>query len=267
MLRSVRAIIVAVSVALTGATSAAQADVEITAAIPDFNEGEDTIVYTNGDATISRGGIRLTEPRGTLYATAYYKLPITLSTHRSFSAYFTFRMTNTQCGTKTDAGADGLAFIIQPDITAFGSHGGGIGYEKIPNSLAIEFDTHQNVGFHDPAKNHVGISLHGDPTSVATAEIPFTINNGEIHHAWIDYDGKDDTLEIRVASNSQRPSSPLLSHKIDLEKELTSEQFVGFSAGTGTCIQQHEVFSMFFNADNMPHGLDTASETYVTANR
>jgi hypothetical protein len=176
-------------------------------------------------------------------------------------------MTNTQCGTKTDAGADGLAFIIQPDITAFGTHGGGIGYEKIPNSIAIELDTHQNPGFNDPVKNHVGISLNGDPKSVAVAEIPFTINNGEIHHAWIDYDGKDDTLEVRVASSNARPTAALLSHKIDLEKTLASEEFVGFTAGTGTCLQQHEIFSMFFNAENLPRGLDTSVESYVSASR
>ncbi len=256
-----------IACALSVGIATAHAQVEITAAIPDFNEGEDTVVYTNGDATVAQGGIRLTQPRGTLYASAYYKLPITLSSHRSFSAYFTFRMTNTQCGTKTNEGADGLAFIIQPDITAFGTHGGGIGYEKIPNSVAIELDTHQNPGLNDPVKNHVGISLNGDPKSVAVAEIPFTINNGEIHHAWIDYDGKDDTLEVRVASSNTRPSAPLLSHKIDLEKTLATEEFVGFTAGTGTCLQQHEIFSFFFNAENLPRGLDTSVESYVSASR
>jgi len=267
MITCCRTLCIALAITLGATVMPARAEVEITAAIPDFNEGEDTIVYTNGDATIDRGGIRLTQPRGTLYATAYYKLPITLSSHRSFSAYFTFRMTHPQCGTKTDAGADGLAFIIQPDITAFGSHGGGIGYEKIPNSLAIELDTHQNTGFNDPAKNHVGISVNGDPKSVAVAEIPFTINDGVLHHAWVDYDGKDDTLEVRVASSDARPSSPLLTHKIDLEKTLGAEQFVGFSAGTGTCIQQHEIFSMFFHADNLPRGIDTTLENYVSASR
>jgi hypothetical protein len=176
-------------------------------------------------------------------------------------------MTNTKCGDNTDNGADGIALIIQPDLAAQGEYGKGIGYENIADSLAIEFDTHHNTDYKDPANTHVGINIKGNPTSVATAETPFKINDGGIYHAWVDYDGKNDALEIRLAPSNTRPDKALLSHTIDLEKVVGTEGFVGFTAGTGSCVQQHEIFSFYFNTDHSPRGLDTSVESYVAANR
>jgi hypothetical protein len=46
-------------------------------------------------------------------------------------------------------GADGLAFVLQNDrLDALGADKGGIGYEGIPRSLAIEFDVWPNNGAH-----------------------------------------------------------------------------------------------------------------------
>jgi len=243
----------------------AWADVELSVAIPDFNPTDEALLVGSGRVALSQGGLRLTKAEGTKVAAAYYKAPVTMSAHRSFSAYFTFRITKPQCGEATDQGADGLALVIQPDSAAEGTGGGGLGYQGIPKSVAIEIDTFFNPGFKEPEKNHVGISLNGLAESVATAEAPFTLNDGKIYHAWVDYDGKSDTLQVRLALTNSRPAEPLLSHKVDLENILGAEEYVGFSASTGTCRQQHDIFSMYFNADNLPAGIDTSVESYTMA--
>lgn len=49
-----------------------------------------------------------------------------------------------------DSGADGLAFVLQQVSTNVGVVGGGIGYEGLRPSLAVEFDTYQNGDYSDP---------------------------------------------------------------------------------------------------------------------
>ena len=221
-----------------GLATSVRADVEVTLALPDFNETEsaEPLVYTSGSAAVTAGGVRLNEPIGTRGGAAYYKLPVTLSAHRSFSAYFTFRITKPHCKDAAQSGADGLAFIIQPDLDR-------------------------------PVKNHVGISVNGSVESVATAEVPFTRNDGTLYHAWVDYDGKADELQARIATTAARPATPTLSHKVDLEAALGSEQYVGITASTGACWEQHDVYSLYFNADNFVQGIDTTIEKYVMAGR
>jgi hypothetical protein len=171
-------------------------------------------------------------------------------------------MTNNQPQGSTNIGADGIAFVIQPDLDAIGKSGGGLGYDGIPNSFAVEFDSFSNDGYEDPKKHHVGINLNGNAKSVATAEVPFTFNNGERYHAWIDYDGKDDSLQVRVGLSSTRPSEPTLSYKVDLEKQLGNEQYIGFTASTGSFSEQHDILSLYFNTENFPGGIDISAESY-----
>jgi hypothetical protein len=57
---------------------------------------------------------------------------------RPFTATFQFQITDLRLG----GGADGIAFVIQnQSSSSLGINGGGIGYDGIPNSLAVEFDT------------------------------------------------------------------------------------------------------------------------------
>lgn len=61
-----------------------------------------------------------------------------------------------------DGGADGIVFILQPHSdTALGQNGGGIGYEGIDTSLAVEFDTWENA-WGDPAEDHIAIFQNGN---------------------------------------------------------------------------------------------------------
>lgn len=266
MIRALRSLSAITFSCVCFVATSVRAEVDITLALSDLNEGAGASeLQVNGQAALSAGGIRLTKNVGTQVGSAFYKQPVTMSAHRSFSAYFTFRMTNPQCKGIVDGGADGIAFVIAPEGAALGRGGGGLGYQGLASTVAIEFDTHYNPGPQELEKNHVAININGEEVSVASAEVPLKLNNGQIYHAWVDYDGKDDTLQVRVGSTNARPAEPLLSRKVDLEKVVGSEAFVGFSASTGTCLQQHDVFSLYFNADNLLEGIDTSIENYRTA--
>jgi gliding motility-associated-like protein len=63
----------------------------------------------------------------------------------------------------TDAnGADGIAFVLQPQPTTLGLGGGGMGYEGITPSLGVVIDTYQNSTVGDPAYDHISINQNGD---------------------------------------------------------------------------------------------------------
>ncbi len=58
-----------------------------------------------------------------------------------------------------DGGADGIAFVLQSISTTVGGGGGGLGYQGVSPSLAVEFDSHEN-GW-DPANDHIAIQKDG----------------------------------------------------------------------------------------------------------
>ena len=56
----------------------------------------------------------------------------------------------------SDAGADGVAFVLQPNSTTTLSSGGGLGYDGVTNAFAVEFDTYNNYG-QEGAADHAGL--------------------------------------------------------------------------------------------------------------
>ncbi len=61
-----------------------------------------------------------------------------------------------------NGGADGVAFVLRALGTPeFGQRGGGLGYETIPSSLAIEFDTFRNSNQGDITNDHTAIQING----------------------------------------------------------------------------------------------------------
>lgn len=59
-------------------------------------------------------------------------------------------------------GADGVAFVLQPQPTATGLGGGEMGYSGITPSIGIVLDTYQNGADGDPAYDHISININGD---------------------------------------------------------------------------------------------------------
>lgn len=239
------------------------AETTITAALPDFSGTNGAMLQKNGDTAVTGNSLRLTRSQGTTYGTAFLKDLVTLPTNRSFSAYFTFKITEPKCG--LGGGADGLTFIVQTDSSSVGSMGGGIGYAGILPSVAVEFDTFKNNEFKDPNGNHIGISLNGDPESVATVNAPFPLIDGNVYHAWVDYDGRNNVLQARLNNTDSRPTEATISHKVELESVFGDRVYVGFTAATGTCSEQHEILSFYFNNDELVGGIDTSLDSFVSA--
>jgi PKD repeat protein len=62
----------------------------------------------------------------------------------------------------SDAGADGIVFVLQPISTSVGTTGGGLGFEGVTPSVGVTIDTWQNTPNNDPAFDHIAIQINGD---------------------------------------------------------------------------------------------------------
>jgi hypothetical protein len=216
-------------------------------------------IHGSGPISSSTGHLlRLTDGLSQI-GSAYVKEPIELGPDTSFATSFRFQLTNPQGFHGPDGpGGDGFALVIQPQgNTAVGAIGGALGYDGLDHSLAIEFDTWANIPTEfrggDPDGNHVGISLNGDPYSVATASVTPRFNDGQIWHVWIDYNADLRLLQIRVSEKEERSANATLSARLNLSKILaTDKAYVGFSGTAGGASNVQDILSWTFATKTPP---------------
>jgi hypothetical protein len=200
---------------------------------------------------------------------AFTNSPVTLGAGGAFSTQFQFRIT-------APGGidpADGFAFLLAANPTGLGgggvsSGGGFLGYGGVPNSVAIEFDTFNNGGVDGNSSNHVAIDENGhviDGTSFsdqnltnvyAQALCDFTsansysragcLSNGDLWTALITYDGTNLNLNLTDPAEGST-DSVYVNLPINISSFLgTNTPFVGFGAGTGGGVENHDIINWEF---------------------
>lgn len=190
--------------------------IRVTAVYPSFDSTNIQAFNLVGQAALSGTRLQLTPSHEWRFGTAWWKDKVSLEDSRSFSAYFTFEISNSGAG-----GADGIVFVIQTQSSDAGSSGVGIGYEGINNSVGIEFDTWHNGGdpVYDPNGNHIGVDINGSVHSLQTADVTSigTLDAGGVYSAWVDYDGPSNLLEVRLGTGPgrrpQRSAARLISNR------------------------------------------------------
>jgi len=221
----------------------------------------------HGSATGVGGQLRLTGAFEAQAGSAFLSNPISLAGDAAFSAAFSFQMTNpggqaiygpTGPLDEDGPGADGLAFVVA-SAPAVGASGQGIGYEGIPNSIGVEFDTWNNSPNHpyyptpsdiygDDDGNHIAVNINGDISSpIGYTPVPTRMNNGALWYAWIDYNGQTTILEVRLSQSSQRPTAPSITVSRDLALALGDDVYIGFTSATGAAWENHDIVGLQFN--------------------
>jgi hypothetical protein len=190
----------------------------------------------NGDASQAGDVLQLTSTASDQTGTAFTKKRV-LNQKKSWKTDFSFSMHDS-----TGLPGDGMAFFIHStDKGAIGDGGGGLGFGSIGDSLAIEFDTFDNGGSDEQA-NEVSIIVNGKAGKTKDSGVPSGFDlYGGLRDAWVTYKAKSHKVKVWVTDTGTKPSTPIVTAKVDLEKVLGEKSFAGFTAATGGANEEHDV--------------------------
>lgn len=210
-----------------------------------------TLTCVGATAPTGGGDLRLTPAAAFVGGAGYSTTAISLGAGATFSTSFQFRM--------SEAGgidpADGFTFVVAKATAGLGGLGGGMGYAGVGNSVAIEFDTYDNgeVG----GSNHVAVDVNGSLASLVTAS-PYgnsnchlgnhlaagCMSNGKVWSAFVNYDGTTQKLNVSVQEAGSALIQLITDFSIDISGALgTNDAFVGFTAATGSGIENHDILN------------------------
>lgn len=244
-----------VRVTVTDGTTSDTADFTWTVQPPTFSRDFATFagapgLNLNGNAAISGAALRLTTNLANQVGSAFLSNPLTIGPDTSFATRWVFRVHGTADG------ADGMTFTIQGvGANAIGAAGGGIGYDGLGQSLAIEVDNF--AGATDPNANHLGILSSGNVAAhLATFTPGWDLENAASHTVWVEYDGPANQLRVYAAQGivTDRPTSPVMAATVDLPALVGSQAWFGFTAGTGGAFNNHDIeaWNLSVNAFALP---------------
>jgi len=217
-----------------------------------------SLLRVAGTARIEEDKILLTDTAEYSAGAVWYRSK--LSVRQGLTTSFSFRIVNGSDKDLPDGGsegADGVVFVVQNSAPSLlGKSGQGIGYEDIPNAVAVEFDSYLNASYSDPASSHVAVqsakgtqikSWHRAPyLRGMTYLAPELKATGKIYYAKVDFTtgaGIDvylDTVPTFHLPVLSIPNSDI-SSLIDLDADGAA--WIGLTSATGFSVERHELLS------------------------
>jgi gliding motility-associated-like protein len=145
-------------------------------------------------------------------------------------------------GCKDANGADGIVFILATTNTITGTGGGGLGYEGITPSIAIEYDDYFNGNYADPTADHVAVVSMGSVNHGASTGLVAPIDLPNIE------DCEEHCFAVAWDPVSMRLSAVMDDEEIAYTGDIINSIFAGnpvvyygFSSGTGSLSNIHRV--------------------------
>jgi hypothetical protein len=155
-----------------------------------------TIVARDSNGSFAANAITAANFIGTLSGNVNVTLPVSFKKFNEnlpWEAYFEYSMGG---GSR----ADGIAFYLQSNDTNVGGFGGGMGYQGIPNSIAVCFDTYNNSPEvpSDVSNNHIELNVNGSIDSIAVVTNPSCYGNQSGPLGDLDLCGSSETYGFSV---------------------------------------------------------------------
>jgi VCBS repeat-containing protein len=207
------------------------------------------------DASAGVGGeYVITQPSNDQVGALWSDSKISLNTSFTISADLFF-------GTKDFDGADGFSFIIQNESkSAIGAVGGGLGYQGIAHSIAIEFDTHDNgSGFNDIPDDHAAFDINGSMSGLGAPIDLGNIEDGQYHPVTISWNAA--THLITLSYNG----IVVGTQTIDIAATVGSDEaYIGFAGSTGALNNLQKIRDLSYQSADSSVVLDVlANDTDV----
>jgi Chitobiase/beta-hexosaminidase C-terminal domain/Legume lectin domain len=187
-----------------------------------------------GGASLAASALQLTDGGNFEARAIWYSTPVNI---QRFTTDFQFQITPASA-----KASDGMTFTIQnAGLNAHGGIGGALGYQGIKSSVAVKFDTFNNVG---EGVNSTGFYTNGAaPTIPALDLTPSGVNlhSGDVMHAHLSYDGTTLTL---LLTDTTTNATFTASQAINIPATVgANSAYVGFTAGTGGTVSTQDVLN------------------------
>jgi hypothetical protein len=244
------AALVALLAALFPATAAAQELVYCDVSVP---QQTTKLELTFADLVMTgerkKQGIRLTEEKINDRGSSFHRIPIAFPPGTSLYVHFRMRISGANANAPSN-GAEGLTFIVQNDpggdplgvgklgegFQAFGGPGGGMCYEGITQSFALEFDTSKQADRQDPDGNHIAFDLGGMVThtkdgtkgGMVLPGMPF--GSSVAPYQPVVLDPMKQSLESTTASSDTR--DVWLDYECSAPNVCTAKVYMAFNTGS-----------------------------------
>lgn len=156
-----------------------------------------------------------------------------------FITSFSFSSANGNNNQNYDAslpGADGVTLILQNNPSpVLGGRGGEIGFNGIPNAIALEIDTYRNgLDYNDVNGNHIAlqstkdgkVSSHHDNSLAINNDI-FVLKDNIRYYVKMDYDALKKHIDVYLDTNNNLLNKVLSVDNVNLDQI--------FGANNGNC--------------------------------
>jgi hypothetical protein len=190
----------------------------------------------NGGSTVNGTRLRLTDGQVYESRSAFFTTPVSIE---QFTSSFQFQITNPV--------ADGFTFTIQGgNPTVVGTGGGGLGYEGLPDSVAVAFDLFGNSS---QGPNTTALYVNGTVVTVPAPNLlssGINLHGGDTFNAQFAYGGG--TLTV-VITDTVTNASGAQSYKVNIPLIVGGPTgYVGFTAGSGGSGAVQDVLSWSYIA-------------------
>lgn len=171
-------------------------------------------------------------------------------------------------------GADGIAFIIAGLIpNKEGESGGGIGYDGMPNAIAIELDLYKNDENNDPNGNHLAVQIpnnfilsavHNKTNTVIMKDSVLTIvpDSSTNYYCRVEYINNSLKIYLDTTENYNQPVAELdnfiISDHILMENDNIG--YLGLTSSTGRSVEVHTITHWdicSYNSSSIATGITT----------
>ena len=167
------------------------------------------------------------------------------TTFLDLSRYFEIEF-DIYLGSKNELGADGITFVIHNDprgFKAYGTYGECLGYGRwspfydggsyIAPSVALEFDTYQNLQQNDPTSDHIaylenGVNFHPDYWNANRDD--YNLEDDRLHNFRFRWNPQSKAITVYLDNKVvYKGNRDLINHIFDGTTQVTW----GFTASTG----------------------------------
>lgn len=198
-----------------------------------FAASQGTMIL-NGSTDLDDSRLQLTNGGSFEAGSAWYWKPVNI---QSFSTTFTFQLSNPV--------ADGMTFTIQGQgLSALGLDGGGLGFQTIPESVAVKFDLHNNAG---EGTDSTGLYTGGASPTMPAINLSTTginLHSDDTMQVTLTYSGTTLSMTIADVVTGATYSTSWTVNIPALVGGNTA--YVGFTGGTGGSSSSQKVLTWAF---------------------